>query len=109
MQSHRDSIKGRFGPKAQARPIVANLLLGLAARTDLPIEQLDELALAVDLVLSGCTAGEVCVELWAGDDELAVSISPVPPRWPTRHRLVLESLVSGLDATGDEVLLRASR
>ncbi|MGZ4431701.1 MAG: hypothetical protein ACXVYV_08660 [Gaiellales bacterium] len=109
MHSGAESIRGRFGPQAPVRPIVANLLLALGARTDLPIEQLDELGLAVDLVLAGRAAGEVAVELWARDDELAVSISPVTHEWPVRHRLVLESLVSEIEAAGDEVLLRARR
>jgi hypothetical protein len=109
MQRQTDSIRGRFGPRAPVRQIVAGLLLALGARTDLPIEQLDELALAVDLVLGGRVAGEVDVELWVGDDELAVSISPVGAGWPDRHRLLLESLVSELGTSGDEVLLRARR
>jgi hypothetical protein len=71
-------------------PVVRLMLGGLATRIECPIDQLDELQLATETVISlGAAHGEaetVTVEIGLGDRWVAVSVGPV-------SRTVLDSIL----------------
>jgi hypothetical protein len=105
-----------------ARPYfgVARLLVGgLAARLDLGYEQMDDLQLAVETVLTRCrpTDDHVTLEAAIDDGELAISIGPLTQAVGTSETpdgsvipfaTLLDRLVerSAMVERGDEVWLR---
>jgi anti-sigma regulatory factor (Ser/Thr protein kinase) len=81
---------------------VARLLVGgLAARLDLPYEQMDDLQLAAESALATePPASEVTLELEVGDDAVELRIGPFDPRAlrnpDDAHELGLDRLLSTL-------------
>jgi hypothetical protein len=83
------------GAESAAGPLVT----AMAARAGLTLQELDELEMAVELVLSEGPANRELV-LVADEGSLAITIRPVSERWAARVQGLLTQLVAGV-ASGD--------
>ncbi|HTR32464.1 MAG TPA: hypothetical protein VMH47_01175 [Gaiellaceae bacterium] len=104
-------------PRAPDFHRVAHLVLGgLAVRLDLTIENLEDLQLALDAILSGTdpAGGDVTVRMRLGDGQLETVVGPLGPRILDEIereqdglglRRVLESTVDDVHVDGDTVRL----
>ncbi len=100
------TFTGRFTSGRLARAVSAHLVLAAGARSALAIDRLDELCMAVDLVLARSPA-PVTVAVTAGSDWLSVAVDPADADWIERNASLLASMVAGVRMHGAGVELRA--
>jgi hypothetical protein len=100
-----DAVVARFSGTGAARAVATNLVLAIGARTPLTVEQLDELAMAVDAVLSHSERPTVTVD--PTETGLRIRVGPADVAWVEQNRQLLEPLVTGLDLDGEDVALEA--
>jgi hypothetical protein len=98
-----DAVVARFSGTDAARAVATNLVLAIGARTLLTVEQLDELAMAVDVVLLHSEQPTVTIDPTATG--LRIRVGPVDTTWIEQNRQLLEPLVTGLDLDGEDVAL----
>ncbi len=99
-------VTGQFSSVSLARAVSTPLVLAAGARTALAIDRLDELCMAVDLVLAGSSA-PVTVAVTAGADWLGVVVDPADADWLARNGSLLGSLAQVVRPDGSGVELRA--
>jgi hypothetical protein len=98
-----DAVVARFSGAGAARAVATNLVLAVGARTQLTVEQLDELAMAVDAVLSHSRRPTLTIHPTATG--LRIQVGPTDIAWVEQNRPLLEPLVTGLDLDGEDVAL----
>lgn len=101
--SGADAVVARFSGTGAARAVATNLVLAVGARTQLTVEQLDELAMAVDAVLGHTQRPTVTIHATATG--LRIQVGPTDVAWVEQNRQLLEPLVTGLDLDGEDVAL----
>jgi hypothetical protein len=99
-------VTGRFSNGRLARSVSAHLVLAAGARSAVTIDRLDELCMAVDLVLSR-SPGPVTVRVTVGPDWLSVGVDPADDDWLARNEGLLGPMVVVTPADGSGVELRA--
>jgi hypothetical protein len=99
-------VTGRFSSGDLARAVSGRLVLAAGARSAIAIDRLDELCMAVDLVLARSSA-PVTVAVTAGPDWLSVAVDPADADWLQTNGGLLGSMVQELRTHGSGVELRA--
>ena len=82
------------------------LALVMGSRAGLSLEQIDDLAMAIELVVRH--RDERGAEFWAQDGTLEVFISEVDQAWLERHQGMLAVLVSETELDAGGVRLRVN-
>jgi F0F1-type ATP synthase delta subunit len=101
--SAAEAVVARFSGTGAARAVATNLVLAVGARTPLTVEQLDELTMAVDAVLTHSQRPTVTIDPTATG--MRIRVGPADIAWVERNRQLLEPLVTGLDLDGEDVAL----
>ncbi|MGN6379401.1 MAG: hypothetical protein ACTHNU_10660 [Gaiellales bacterium] len=101
-----ETVTGRFSTGRLARAVSPRLVLAVGARTELSIDRLDELGMAVDMVLAQAS-GQSVVVLTPEPQHLTVAVQPAADSWVERHRQLLASLVDRVEIVPGGVELRA--
>ena len=101
-----ETVTGRFSSGRLARAVGSELVLAVGATTALSIDRLEELGIALDMVLARAD-GAAVVSLTRSDGGLTVAAEPVAEGWVERNRQLLGSLVDGVEITTRGVELRA--
>jgi len=101
-----NTVTGRFSSGRLARAVGSELVLAVGAGTGLAIDRLEELGIALDMVLAPAD-GEAVVSLTPAAGGLTVAAEPVAAGWVERNRQLLCSLVDGVEITTRGVELRA--
>jgi hypothetical protein len=81
-------------------------VLAVGAGTGLAIDRLEELGIALDMVLAPAD-GAAVLSLTPAEGGLTVAAEPVEANWVERNRQLLCSLVDGVEITTGGVELRA--
>jgi hypothetical protein len=91
---------------AGAESVAGPLVSAMAARAGLTLQQLDELEMAVDFVLSEVAARRE-LRMLVGAGALTVRIVPVSPEWAARTQGLLSQLVARVVAADGALELLA--
>ena len=86
--------------------VLTPLVLVMGSRAGLSIEQIDDLTMAMEVVLRG-GARDRTAGLRAEPGWLEISIGNVDGDWIEQHRAMLSVLVAGLESDAEGVILRA--
>ena len=100
------TVTGRFSSGRLARAVGSHLVLAVGANTGLAIDRLEELGIALDMVLAPAD-GRVALSLTPAEGGLRVAIEPVAEGWVERNRQLLCPLVDGVEIRTGGVELRA--
>jgi hypothetical protein len=106
--AHRDRVQLRIRGIAP-ESVVGPILTAMGARAGLTIQQLDELEMATELLLRGCTEPPVTVVMEHQQGELRISVAPLAERWALRRSGILGELAGRVAVEGDRAELRAGR
>jgi hypothetical protein len=90
-----------------AAPVAVPLVLGLAARAGLPVERVDEVALAVEMLLGERAAADLHIALRIDGGVITVEIEGVPADRVERQQKLLLELIDRLDTDGVRVEVSA--
>ncbi|MDX6522669.1 MAG: hypothetical protein QOI17_182 [Gaiellales bacterium] len=101
-------IRARFSADAPQAEVLAALTLVTGARAGLSVEQIDDLVMALELLVRRQPLQARSVSFLAGDDGLDVSVSDVDGDWLEQRRAMLAVLVSDLADDAAGVRLRVS-
>jgi hypothetical protein len=100
------TVTGQFTSGRLARAVCGHLVLATGARSAIAIDRLDELCMAVDLVLAR-SVPPVTVAVTAGPDWLSVAVDPADAGWLDQNGSLLGSMVEDVQMHGTGVKLRA--
>jgi hypothetical protein len=90
-----------------AAPVAVPLVLGLASRAGLPVDRVDEVAMAVQMLVGERAAGDLQLSLSVADGVITVAIDGVPPERVERQRSLVLELIDKLDTDGGRVSVSA--
>src|SRR5215831_12974621 len=107
MQDRPSPVLARLAAGSPQAQVLAPLALVLGSRAGLPIEQIDDLVLALELIVR-CQPSARSAELVAGGGDLEVTLTAVDPAWLEEHRGMLAVLVTDLEQRSDDLRLRAA-
>jgi hypothetical protein len=107
MTSSDDTLELRLAPAAPAETVASPLLTAMGARAGLTIQALDELQMAVEMLLHGRREGVTTVQIRIDGRALVVSIAPVPAARSRPRAQILEQLAGRVAVDGEKVELRA--
>jgi hypothetical protein len=108
MSERPDAIRARFSADAPQAEVLAALTLVTGARVGLSVEQIDDLVMAVELLVRREPQRARSVSFLAGGGAVEVSISDVDADWLESRRAMLALLVSDLAGDAAGVRLRVS-
>jgi hypothetical protein len=100
-------VRARLAAGSPQAQVLTPLALVMGSRAGLSLEQIDDLSLALELIVRGAPA-ERWAHLRAGDGEIEITLSTVDPAWLDERRSMLEVLVGELTADDGGVQLRVS-
>jgi hypothetical protein len=103
----RETIELRLGPATRGEAIAGPLVAAVAARAGLTVQELDELQMAVEMVMRGRGETETTMRIHVESGRLTIEVAPVPAGWAARRRTLLETLAGRMSLDGDRVELRA--
>jgi hypothetical protein len=78
--------------------VLTPLALVLGARVGLSIEQIDDLAMALELLIGHAPATARSASFHASGDELSVSLSGIDGEWLEQRQQMLDVLVTTVEA-----------
>jgi hypothetical protein len=107
MQVQPSPVRARLAAGSPQAQVLAPLALVLGSRAGLPIERIDELVLALELVVRGQPSGR-SAELVAGGSDLEVTLTRVDPDWLEAHRGMLAVLVTEVEQRDEDLRLRVA-
>ena len=107
MQVQRSPVHARLAAGSPQAQVLAPLALVLGTRAGLTIEQIDDLVLALELIVRGQPSGR-SAELVAGGGDLEVTLTAVDPGWLEEHRRMLAVLVTDVEQRDEDLKLRAA-
>ena len=93
------TISVRLSAQAPQVEVLTPLALVLGARAGLSIEQIEDLAMALELLVKHQPATSRQARFAASEHQLEISLSDVDQEWVERRRPMLEVLVP--EVTGD--------
>jgi hypothetical protein len=103
-----DAIRARFSADAPQAEVLAALTLVTGARVGLSVEQIDDLVMALELLVRRQPQRARSVSFLAGGGGLDVAISDVDAEWLEQRSAMLAVLVSELAGDAAGVRLRVS-
>ncbi|MDX6591996.1 MAG: hypothetical protein QOJ13_1192 [Gaiellales bacterium] len=83
------------------------LLLAAGARAGLSLEQIDDLAMAIELVLAHASPDDLRAEISIAPGDLQIALMPVDLVWVERRRTMFDALVAEVGGDSGRVMLRA--
>jgi hypothetical protein len=92
-----------------AEAVAGPILTAMGARAGLTVQQLDELEMATELLVRGCTGPPVTIVIEHSDGQLRVSVAPIAPSWAERRTALLGELAGFVEVDGERAELRARR
>ena len=101
------AVRTRLSAAAPQVAVLGPLALVMGSRAGLSLEQIDDLAMAIELVVRH-RRDERGAEFWAQDGTLEVFISEVDQAWLERHQGMLAVLVSETELDAGGVRLRVN-
>ncbi len=107
MQVQRSPVHARLAAGSPQAQVLAPLALVLGSRAGLSIEQIDDLVLALELIVRGQPSGR-SAELVAGGSDLEVTLTAVDPAWLEEHRGMLTVLVTDVEQQDEDLRLRVA-
>jgi hypothetical protein len=107
MQDRPSPVHARLAAGSPQAQVLAPLALVLGSRAGLPIEQIDDLVIALEVIVRGQPSGRRA-ELVAGAGDLEVTLTAVDPGWLEEHRGMLAVLVTDLEQRAEDLRLRAA-
>jgi hypothetical protein len=103
-----DAIRARFSADAPQVEVLAALTLVTGARVGLSVEQIDDLVMALELLVRRQPQRARSVSFLTGGGGLDVSVSDVDSDWLEHGRAMLAVLVSDVASDAAGVRLRVS-
>jgi hypothetical protein len=100
-------VRTRLSAAAPQVAVLGPLALVMGSRAGLSLEQIDDLAMAIELVVRH-RRDERGAEFWAEEGMLEVFISEVDQAWLERHQGMLAVLVSETELDAGGVRLRVN-
>jgi hypothetical protein len=107
MAADDDTVQLRLGPGTRGTAVAGPLVLALGSRAGLTVQQLDEVELAVEMLLRGRGERPATITISVDGSALVLAISPVPEDFARRRAGILEQLAGRLRVEGERVELRA--
>jgi hypothetical protein len=107
MQDRPSPVRARLAAGSPQAQVLAPLALVLGSRAGLPIERIDDLVLALELIVRGQPSAR-SAELVADGGDLEVTLTAVDPAWLEEHRGMLVVLVTDLEQRSQDLRLRAA-
>ena len=107
MGGQEDTVELRLGPGMRGTAVAGPLVLALGSRAGLTVQQLDELELAVDMLLRGRGEGVATITMMLEGGSLVVLLQPIAEEFTRRRTSILEQLAGRLRVEGERVELRA--
>jgi len=106
VKTQSGNVRARFAPGAPQVEVLVSLVLVLGARAGLSVEQIDDLAMALEMLVrhQPLSAREAVLE--THDGRLEVSLSNVDREWLHDRGPMLAVLVSEVDEARSGVRLR---
>lgn len=107
VEADGSTVRVRFETAGDAaRAVVAELILALGVRITIPVDRLDELSIAVDVLLRAGT-GPLTVQLRPLDGGLEVEVEPVDGARLRRDAATVRGLADRFSSDGDAVTVAA--
>lgn len=107
MQVHGSTVRVRFENAGEAaRLVVAELILAIGARIAIPVDRLDELSIAVDVLLRA-GAPPLTVQLRPLEGGLEVEVEPVDGTRLGHDAATVRGLTDRFSMDGDAVTVAA--
>lgn len=100
-------IRVRLSADAPRAAVFQPLLLVAGSRAGLSLEQIDDLSMAIELVLGQGATEDLRAEISIAPGDLQIALRPVDSGWVQRRRGVLDALVTEVGGDSDRVMLRA--
>jgi hypothetical protein len=107
MAADQHTVELRLGAGTRGAAVAGPLVLALGSRAGLTVQELDEVELALELLLRGRCDGPATVTIAVDDGSLVVTIAPVAEEFTRRRAALLTQLAGRLSVDGDRVELRA--
>jgi hypothetical protein len=104
---NQGDVRVQIPAGSPSAPVAVPLVLGLAARAGLAVEQVDEVALATEMLLGERAPADLLITLSVDGGSLTVAIDGLPIDRVERRRALLPELVDGLEVDGARVVIRA--
>ena len=105
VEQRTPAVRTRLSAAAPQVAVLGPLALVMGSRAGLSLEQIDDLAMAIELVVRH-RRDERGAEFWAQDGTLEVFISEVDQAWLERHQGMLSVLVSEAEQDAGGLTLR---
>jgi hypothetical protein len=100
-------IRVRLSADAPRAAVFQPLLLVAGARAGLSIEQIDDLSMAIELLLGHGGRDDLRAEFWISPGDLQITLKPVDLAWVDRRRPMFDALVAEVGGDSGQVMLRA--
>jgi len=107
MEAHGDTVELRLGPGTRGDVVAGPLVLALGSRAGLTVQELDEVELALDMLLRGRGDAPATITIAVEGEALVLAVSPVPEDVARRRTGILEQLAGRIELSGERVELRA--
>jgi hypothetical protein len=100
-------IRMRLSADAPRAAVFQPVLLVTGARAGLSVEQIDDLSMAIELLLGHGSPSELYAEIAISPGDLSISLAPVDSAWVDRRRPMFDALVAEVGGDSGRVVLRA--
>jgi hypothetical protein len=100
-------IRVRLSADAPRTAVFQPLLLVAGARAGLSLEQIDDLSMAIELLLAHGAPDDLRAEISISPGELQIALMPVDVAWVERRRPMFDALVAEVGGDSGRVMLRA--
>jgi hypothetical protein len=99
-------IRVRLSADAPRAAVFQPLLLVAGSRAGLSLEQIDDLAMAIELLLAHGNADDLRAEFSISPGDLQIALMPVDLSWVERRRAMFDALVAEVGGESGRVMLR---
>ena|SRR5437763_7614735 len=106
MVTSNDRVSVEIPAGSPAAGVLVPLVLGLAARAGLPIERMDELSLAVELLVEQRAAADLTIAATVMNGGIEIRIEGAATRRAADRREIIAALVDSFEVEPDGIVLR---
>jgi hypothetical protein len=106
MVTSNDSVSVEIPAGSPASGVLVPLVLGLAARAGLPIERMDELSLAVELLVEQRARADLAIAATVIDGGMEIRIVGAATQRAADRQAIIAALVDSFEAGPDGIVLR---
>jgi len=100
-------IRVRLSADAPRAAVFQPLLLVAGSRAGLSVEEIDDLSMAIELLLGHGSPSDVKAEITILPGDLQIALMPADLEWIERRRAMFDALVADVEGGPGRVMLRA--